>query len=100
MLSARVAVSCLPALVVLGERRGVRVRWRQVREREGAGAGGPVDAIADHGTVPGVDQLREDRVHHVVVQRPAPTGLVRLTAEGGSFDLEEGTLLDVWLGDV
>ena len=37
-----------------------------------------VDAVADDGPVAGVDQLREDRVHHVVVERPAAAGLVRL----------------------
>src|SRR4051812_43775883 len=47
-----------------------------------------------------VDELVEDRVHHVVVQGPAATGFVRLTSPSGELDLEERPLFDVRLGDV
>ena len=65
-----------------------------------AGLRGPVDAVADDRSVSRVDELGEHRVDHVVVEGPAPTGLVWLAPACGELDLEEGALLDVGLGDV
>ncbi len=61
---------------------------------------GVVDPVADDGPVASVDERREDRVHHVVVGRPASAGLVRLTAERGELDLEERAVLGIGLADV
>ena len=48
----------------------------------------------------GVDELGEDPVHDVIVQSSATARLVRFATSGGQLDLEEGSLLDVRLGEV
>src|SRR6188768_684768 len=73
----------------------VGVGRREIREAARRRLRRMVDAIADGRPVAGVDELREERVHHVVVQSPSPTGLVGLAAAGGEFDLEKSTLLGV-----
>jgi len=59
-----------------------------------------LDAVADDGPVPSVHEQREDRVHHIVVERPATAGPVSFPAPGGELDLQERTLLRVRLSDV
>src|SRR5215211_4661001 len=88
-----VPASLSTSVVVLGGPGWVRVRRRQVGERAGCRSGRSVDAVADGGPVACVDELGEDRVDHVVIERPAPTGSVRLTSTSGELDLEEGDLL-------
>src|SRR5436305_14637396 len=76
-------------LEVLGRHRWIRIRRRQVGERARRGHRRLVDAVADDGTIPGVDQQREDRVHHIVVEGPPAAGLVWAGPVRGSLDLEE-----------
>src|SRR3954469_8775012 len=57
-----------------------------------------VDAVADDRPGAGIDELREEGVHDVVVQRSSPARLVGLAAAGGELDLEERALLGVGLG--
>ena len=59
-----------------------------------------VDAVADDRTVSTVDELGEDRVHHVVVDGPPSAGAVSPTLAGGELDLEERPMIQVRLGDV
>src|SRR5580693_5785079 len=98
--SSTVVLADARSLHMPGYLRGVRIRGRQVRERSRRGPGRLIDAVADDGTVSRVHEQREDRVHHVVVKRPATTGLVGCPAPGGELDLKEGTQLHVGLGDV
>src|SRR3954471_4483420 len=98
----------VPAILIASPITGSglrRLRWvgvgrREVREGLARGAAGAVDAVADRGTVAAGDQEREEPFHHVVVERPASTGAVFLTAPSGELDLEERTLLHVRLGEV
>src|SRR3954454_5242532 len=94
------AVTCLPWSVMFGRLGRVRVGRRKVGEHGGRRMGGGVHAVADGRASAGVDELGEERVHHVVVQGPTPTRHVLLAATRGELDLEEGTLLLVRLGDV
>src|SRR3984957_2525731 len=98
--SSRLVLAGARSLHMPGYLRGIRIRGRQIWERTRPGPGRLIDAVADDGTVSSVHEQREDRVHHVVVKRPATAGLVGLPAPGGELDLEEGTQLLVGLGDV
>src|SRR4051794_41903383 len=62
--------------VVLGGLGRVRIWRREVGKVVRGGARRPVDAVADDGPVAGVDELGEERVDHVVVERSPPAGLV------------------------
>src|SRR6185437_11747295 len=83
-----------------GSLRGIGIPGRQVGERARCGPRRLIDAIADDGSVPRVHEQREDRVHHIIVERPATAGPVSFPAPGGELDLQERTLLGVRLGDV
>src|SRR3954449_8563367 len=85
---ASTGVTRLPWSVVVGRFGRVRVRRRQVREDDRPRAGGGVDAVPDRRAVSGVDELGEDRVHHVVVQGAATARPVRLAAPGAPLELE------------
>ena len=65
-----------------------------------AGLAGVVDPVPDDRSVPGVDQLGEQRVDDVVVQGAAAAGPVRFAATGGEFDLQVRPVFGVGLGDV
>src|SRR3954470_23177195 len=91
---------CLDRSVVLGWFGRGRVGPRQVRKGLGGRPARPIDAVADDWPIAGIDQLREERVHHVVVEGAAAAGLVLATLPGCELDLEERTLLDVRLRDV
>src|SRR6476661_1845922 len=99
LMPSRLSAS-LGSLVVVGKLGRVRVGCCQVGEAAGGWSGGLVDAVADHGTPSGVDELCEEGVHDVVVQRPSSTGAVCLPAERGGLYLEERPLLEVGLGHV
>src|SRR5512132_3887198 len=90
----------VPFLEVFWGLGRVRVRRCQVGEGARCWLRRLVDAVADPGPVPGVDQQREQRVDDVVVEGPTPTGLVRASPSGGQLDLQEGALLGVGLGEV
>src|SRR5262249_43651102 len=51
-----------------------------------------VDAVTHACSVTGVNEQCKQRVHHVVVQRPAPARLVSSPMEGRLLDLEEAVL--------
>src|SRR5215472_3540659 len=90
VLAAVVTVSAeVRSLHMLGSLRGIVIRGRQVGERARRGPGRLIDAIADDGAVPRIHQQREDRVHHVVVERPATAGPVSFATPGGELDLQE-----------
>src|SRR5215213_3239394 len=91
-MDGAVPASLSTSVVVLGGPGWVQVRRRQIRERGRRRSGRSVDAVADGWAVARVDELGEDRVDHVVVERPAPTGSVRLTSTSGELDLEERAL--------
>src|ERR1700722_20580779 len=95
--NSRAVLAGARSLHMPGYLRGIRIRGRQVWERARRGPGRLVDAVADNGTVSRVHEQREERVHHVVVERPATAGLVGLPAPGGQLDLEERTLLHIGL---
>src|SRR5580658_10405636 len=80
------------SLPMAGSLRGVGIRRCQVGERARPGPGRLVDAVADDGPVPRVHEQREDRVHDIVVERPATAGPVSFAAPGGELDLEERTV--------
>src|SRR4051812_8111093 len=94
------SVAVMVSVVVRGGFGRIGIGWRKVGKGARARPRRVVDAIADDRPIPGVDQLREERVHRVVVQCPSAAGLVYLPAAGGEFDLEERALLGVGLGDV
>src|SRR4051812_28387942 len=100
--SSRTALSVVVTESVM-VRRGigwVGVGWRQVREAARGRLRRVVDAIPDDRAVARVDELGEERVHDVVVERASAAGLVGLAAAGGELDLEEGPVLGVGLGDI
>src|SRR4051812_4160207 len=92
-----VAVTMSVVLRGLGR---VRIGRRQVGEAVRGGPRRPVDAVADDGPVAGVDELGEEGVDHVVVERSPAAGLVGVATKGGQLDLEERALLDVGPGYV
>src|SRR5688572_17857912 len=89
----------VPWLQVLGGFGWVRIRRREVGEGARGRSGRVVDTVTDYRPVSGVDQLGEDRVHHIVVERPPAAGFMRLTAAPGKLDLQEA-VLGVRLGEV
>src|SRR4051794_21008210 len=91
---------CIDRSVVLGRFGRGRVGSRQVRKGLGGRPARPIDAVADDRPSAGIDQLREELVHHVVVERAAATGLVLAALPSGELDLEERALLDVAFRDV
>src|SRR4051812_29382402 len=72
-----------------------RIGRREVREAAGGRPRRVVDAVTDDGSVPGVDELCEQRVDHVVVEGPPSAALVRVAPAGRELDLEERAVLDV-----
>src|SRR5215213_7097457 len=90
----------VPWLQVLGGFGRLRI-WRpQIGETVRGQPARVVDTVTDDRSISGVDQLGEDRVNHIVVERPSAAGFVRLTAALGKLDLEEGAVLGVWHGEV
>src|SRR5436305_14716757 len=88
---------CLARSVVLGDFGRSRVGRRQIRKGLGRRPARPIDAVTDDWPFAGIDQLCEERVHHVVVESAAAAGLVLAALPGCELDLEERTLLDVRL---
>src|ERR1700761_6306976 len=83
------------SLGMRGSLRRVGIRGGQVGELVRGAPRGLVDAVADDGSVPRVHEHGEDRVHNVVVERPAAAGPVTFAAPGGKLDLQERALLCV-----
>src|SRR3984957_15160134 len=77
------------SLPMAGNLRGGGFRGRQVGERARGGPRRLVDAVANDGPVPRVHEQREDRVHHIVVERPATAGSVVFPAPVCELDLQE-----------
>src|SRR5262252_2792189 len=100
LILAAVTCSQTWSLCWLGRLGRSRIRRCQVGERARRRHRRLIDAVADSGPIPGVDQKRKDCVHHIVVEGPPPAGLVWTTRAGGELDLEEGALLGVRLRDV
>src|SRR5215203_5271366 len=90
----------VPWLQVLGRFGRVRIWRRQVGETVRGQPGRVVDTVTDDRSVSGVDELGEDRVHHIVVERPSAAGFMRLTPALGKLDLQEGAVLGERLGEV
>src|SRR5215212_8635428 len=107
MSSRSRATSCPPVIAsptvqslhVLGGFGRLRIWRRQVGETVRGQPARVVDTVTDDRSVSSVDQLGEDRVHHIVVERPSAAGFMRLTAALGKLDLEEGAVLSERLGE-
>src|SRR3954470_1431779 len=96
--SRTVSVAVTGSVMVRREFGRVEIGRREVREAARRRLRRVIHAVSDGGAVAGSDELREERVHHVVVERATAAGLVGLTAAGRELDLEERTLLGVRLG--
>ena len=83
MLSPAVtAFTYLPSLEMLGRFGRIGIGRCQVGERRRGRPRRLVDPVPDDRPVPGIDELSEDRVDHVVVERPSTTGFVWFALRG------------------